>query len=123
MQMNIDDQHLSVRFPVSSDRTTLVVHFKNDFGLALANELPPLGSASRSLRVVSESWNDSRDQLTLNLSGVAGKQYELSVWNPSQVATVNGGVLTKAGKLQVQMPGGPEGTYVHQKVVLHFEKR
>ena len=123
VQAHLDDQHLQLRVPVSSERTTVVVHVKNDFGLALANDLPPLGSSSRGLRVVNESWNDARDQLTLDLSGVAGKRYELSVWNPAQIASVKGGTLTKTGKLQVQMPAGPDGTYVPQRVLIQFPKR
>jgi glycogen debranching enzyme len=123
MQQHIDDQHLVVRLPVSGGLSTVVVHVRNDFGLSLANELPSLGSASRSLRVVDESWNASRDQLILGLSGVAGKQYELGVWNPPQIASVKGGLLTKSGKLHVQIPDGPEGTYLPQKVIIHFAKR
>jgi glycogen debranching enzyme len=123
MQTHLDDQHLQVRFPVSNGASALVIHVKNDFGLALANDLPPLGSASRGLRLVSESWNDTRDQLTLDLSGVGGKQYEFSVWNPSQIASVKDGTLTKAGKLQVKMPDGPDGAYLLQKVLIQFPQR
>jgi len=122
LQQNIADQHLLVRFPLGSGSNRLVVKLRNDFGLALANELPPLGSASRALRVVAESWNDSKDQLILDLSGLAGRQYELAVWNPTQIASVKGGELTKAGKLRVQMQDGPEGSYVPQKVFINFEK-
>jgi len=122
MGQNIDDQHLQVHFSVTGESGTIAVHLKNDFGLSLANELPVLGSASRSLRVVDESWNDSRDQLTLQLSGVAGKQYELAIWNPAQIASVKGGALTKAGRLQVQMPEGPDGTYVPKKVLIYFQQ-
>jgi hypothetical protein len=123
VQTNREDQHLQVRFQLSSGLNTLVVHIKNDFGLALANELPPLGSASRQLRVIDESWNDSRDELTLNLSGLVGRQYELTVWNPAQIASVKGGALTKSGKLQVEMPTGSDGAYVPQKVLIQFQKR
>jgi glycogen debranching enzyme len=123
MQQNVVDQHLMVRFPVYGGPNTVVVHVRNDFGLGLANELPALGSASRSLRVVNETWSASRDQLSLELSGVAGKQYELAVWNPAQIASVKGGALTKAGRLQVQIPDGSEGSYVRQEVVIRFEKR
>ncbi len=53
---NGNDQHLSARFPVNDGTNNLVIRMKNDFGLALSNELPALGSASReparSLRVV-----------------------------------------------------------------------
>ena len=122
MEQNIDDRHVVVRFPLAGASGTVVVRLKNDFGLSLANELPALGSASKSLRVVDQSWNDSHDQLTLDLSGVSGKQYELEVWNPVQVASVKGGELTNAGKLRVQMPQGPEGTYLRQKVLIQFHK-
>jgi glycogen debranching enzyme len=122
LDQNIDDQHLRVRFPIAGTSSTVVVRFKNDFGLGLANELPALGSASRSLRFLDESWNDSRDQLTLELSGVAGKQYELAAWNPMQIVSVKGGVLTKAGKLLVQMADGPAGAYLPQKVSIVFQK-
>jgi len=122
MEQNIDDRHVVVRFPLAGASGTVVVRLKNDFGLSLANELPALGSASKSLRVVDQSWNDSHDQLTLDLSGVSGKQYELEVWNPGQVASVKGGELTNAGKLRVQMPQGPEGTYLLQKVLIQFHK-
>ncbi len=123
LQQNQDDQHVVLRFPLTGPSDTVIVHLKNDFGLSLANELPALGSASKSLRVVNESWNDSREQLALDLSGVAGKQYELFVWNPAQIASVKGGELTKSGKLRVQMQPGSDGAYVPQKVLIDFRKR
>ncbi len=47
MLPNQNDQHLAVRFQLSSSTNSLVIRTRNDFGLSLANELPPLGSASR----------------------------------------------------------------------------
>lgn len=120
MQPNNNDQHLSVRFSASAGRNNLVIRVKNDFGLALSNELPPLGSASRGLRVLSESWNASKTQLTLAVSGRAGSGYALEVWNFSQISSVEGAVLTKVGKLEIQMPQGATDSYVHHKVVIHF---
>jgi glycogen debranching enzyme len=122
VQKNADDQHVSMRFQVNGGPNSVAIHVKNDFGLALANELPPLGSASRSLRVISESWNPARTQLTLDLSGTAGSRYELGVWNPAQISSVDGAVLSKEGKLQVQIPGGAADVYLHHKVVIHFGK-
>ena len=120
MQPNSHDQHLSVRFPVSGGPNNLVIRVKNDFGLTLSNELPALGSASRELRVLSETWNNSRTQLTLEVSGRAGNRYELSVWNPSQISSVEGAVVTKPGKLEIRMPRGATDSYVPQRVVIHF---
>ncbi len=91
-------------------------------GLAWPTNFPLSAARAAVCELSNESWNPSRNQLILELSGVAGKQYELAVWNPSQIVAVKGGVVTKAGKLQVQMPDGPEGTYVPQKVVLSFQK-
>ena len=118
---NRNDQHLSVRFPVDGGPNVVVVHVKNDFGLALSNELPPLGSASRGLRVVSESWNQARTEVTLETSGRGGSHYEMNVWNPAQIASAEGAVLTKAGKLEITMPAGQD-SYVPQKVVIHFAR-
>ena len=123
MLPNNNDQHLSVRFPVSGGVNSLVIRLKDDFGLALSNELPPLGSASRGLRVLSESWDAARTELTLFVSGRAGDRYSLEVWNPSQIASVDGAALTKFGKLEIQMPKGATDSYVLQKVVLHFGRR
>jgi len=119
LQPNNSDQHLSVRFPVAAGPNTLVIHVKNDFGLALSNDLPALGSASRGLRVISESWNASRTELTMTVSGLAGSRYELGVWNPGQISNVEGAVLTKFGKLEIQMPPGTD-SYLQQKIVMHF---
>jgi hypothetical protein len=125
LQPNSEDQHLLLRLAVHEGSNTLVIRVKNDFGLAVSNDLPPLGSASRSLRVVSESWNASRDQLTVELSGIPGRQYELAVWNPQQISSVEGATFSKSGelgKVVIQYAQGLDESYVHRKVILHFEK-
>jgi len=120
MLPNENDQHLYMRFPVYGGGNSVVIRLKNDFGLTLSNGLPPLGSASRELRVISESWNVSRNQLTLEVAGLEGHRYELGVWNPSQVSSVDGAVLTKLGKLEIEMPQGAADSYVLQTVAIHF---
>ncbi len=121
LQANSNDQHVSVRFSVAGGAGSLVIRVKNDFGLALTNELPPLGSASRGLRIISESWNAPKTDLSLEVSGLAGSRYELSVWNPAQISSVEGAVLSKPGKLEIQMPLGAD-SYLQQKIVLHFAR-
>jgi glycogen debranching enzyme len=119
---NGNDQHLSARFPVNDGTNNLVIRVRNDFGLALPNELPALGSASRGLRVLSESWNASKTQLSLEVSGRAGMSYQMDVWNPGQISSADGAVLTKLGKLEIQMPQGTADAYIQQKVVIHFAR-
>jgi hypothetical protein len=120
MQPNSNDQHLLVRFPLYGGPNNLIIHMKNDFGLSLDSDLPPLGSASRGLRVISESWNAGKTQLTLDLSGRAGARYEMALWNPVQISSVEGGVLSNGGRLQIQMPDGAGDSYVPQEVEIHF---
>jgi hypothetical protein len=122
VQPTQNDQHVLVRFPVSGSTNTLTIHVKNDFGLTVTNELPALGSASRGLRVISETWNSARNQLTMEVSGRAGSRYELGVWNPGQVSSVDGGSLTKSGKLEIQMPQGEAESYASQSVTIHFAR-
>jgi hypothetical protein len=109
-----------VRFPLYGGPNRVVIRLKNDFGLTLSDQLPPLGSASRGLRVISESWNVTRNQFTLEVSGRAGHSYKLSVWNPDQVSSVEGAVLSKQGELEIQMPQAAAEAYVPQKVTIHF---
>jgi glycogen debranching enzyme len=120
------DQHVAIRFPLTQTTSTIRIRLKNDFGVSLSNALPALGSASQGLRVLSETWNSARTQLTLSLSGLAGKRYELSIWNPSQVASVKGAKLGAAGqdlaKLVVDFPSADAESYVHQNVVLNFAR-
>jgi glycogen debranching enzyme len=119
---NGEDQHLSVRFQVNSASQSIVVRVKNDFGLTLANELPPMGGASRGLRVISNAWNSDRNQLTLEVSGAPGMNYELGVWNPAQISSVEGAVLTKQGKIHVEIPVEKGRDYSHRAIVIHFGK-
>ncbi len=121
MEPNSNDQHVSVRFAASSGTSHLTIRVKNDFGLALANDLPPLGSASRGLRFPSETWSASKNELTLQTSGLAAERYALEVWNPGQISSVEGAALTRLGKLEIQMPQGASEAYVLQKVVIHFQ--
>jgi glycogen debranching enzyme len=120
VQPNRNDQHVLVHFPVYGGPNNLMIRVKNDFGLMLSNELPPLGSASRGLRVISESWNAARNQLTVEVSGRAGNHYELGVWNGTQISSVEGGVLTKTGKVEIQMPQGVADSYTSQSLIIHF---
>jgi hypothetical protein len=120
MQSNTSDQHLNVRVPLSAGSTRLVIRMKDDFGLSLTNELPDLGSASRGLRVTNEGWDAGRTQLTLQLSGLAGVQYQIAIWNASQISSVDGASVSKLGKLEITMPQGSADSYVPQKIVIHF---
>jgi len=123
MQANDNDQHLRVRFPVADGTNRLVIRVKDDFGLAYANELPHLGSTSRELRITSEAWNDKKDQLTLTVSGLPDAQYDLKVWNPSQVASIEGGILTHEGLLRIHIPAEATDFYATAKVVIRFKDR
>jgi hypothetical protein len=122
IQLNEQDQHVSMRFPVHAGANSVVIRMKNDFGLALANELPVLGSTSRGLRMISSSWNSARDQLTLEVSGVPGVEYEFSVWNPEQISSVDGAALTKQGKIRIEIPAEKSPDYSHHQLVIHFGK-
>jgi glycogen debranching enzyme len=121
MQLNAEDQHVSMRFPVDGGPNTVIIKLKNDFGLSLSNDLPPLGSTSRGLRVLSESWNSIRTQLTLKVSGLPNKRYEIATWNPSQITSVEGGTLTPTG-IRIQIPSGEDQQYVRQDIVIHFSR-
>ncbi|HUD68587.1 MAG TPA: hypothetical protein VMQ17_28650 [Candidatus Sulfotelmatobacter sp.] len=122
VQENGNDKHVYLRFQTPDTVSRVVIRVKKDFGLELDSELPSLGSPSRGLRVVSESWNTPRTQLDLEVAGLAGTSYDLGVWNPGQISSLDGAALTKPGKLEIQMRPGPVDGYVQQKVTIHFAR-
>ena len=123
MEPNEQDQHVVVRFPVAEGQKFVRIFVSNDFAVTATTALPPLGSASRGLRILSEQWSPSRDQLTLDVSGSAGMQYELKVWNPALIQHVEGAELKKkAGgpSILLQIPGNGSESYARSKIVIHF---
>jgi len=121
------DQHVSVRVPVNSGANTLRVRLKSDFALSLSPTLPALGSASQGLRVMSESWAPAYDSLTLEVAGAQGRQYEVGIWNPGQVASVEGAELVKTGteatRIKVQIPANATEPYVRERIIIHFTSK
>ncbi len=118
------DQHVAVQFPVGAGQSTLRIRIKDDFGLSLSPVLPALGDASQGLRVISESWTPTRDSLTLELSGAQGKRYELGIWNPAQVSSVEGADLVRIdaerARINLKIPDNSSEPYPREKIVIHF---
>ncbi|GAC1700593.1 MAG: hypothetical protein NVS9B4_02260 [Candidatus Acidiferrum sp.] len=108
VQANTIDQHVIVRIAAAGGENSLRIRIENDFGLGYDGTLPELGATSRGLRILSETWTPTWDKLTIQASGFAGSRYELSVWNPGQVGSVNGARLEKTAdgktKLVLEFP-------------------
>jgi glycogen debranching enzyme len=119
LEITGSDQHVNIDGPLAKGKNTVRIRLRNDFAIGYANTLPALGSASRGLRIVSESWSGSRDSLALDLAGIPGSTYKLGLWNPAQVASADGADL-KEGNLLVTFPMQDPATYTHQKVTIHF---
>jgi glycogen debranching enzyme len=118
-----EDQHVVVRIPVGEGKKFLRIYVVNDFGVSADASLPPLGSTSQGLRILSQTWSVAKDQMTLELSGIAGNRYQLKLWNAAQVQRVEGGQLSKKpeeSSVTVQIPRGDSEAYVHAKVVFYF---
>lgn len=125
MAPNEEDQHALIKLAAPSNSSTLKIHLRNDFGVSYDAGLPPLASRSQGLRILSETWSADRATLTMNLAGVAGGAYDLTLLNPNQATTVDGGELIRAAdgttKLRVQLPHGAADEYAHDKIVFHFK--
>jgi len=115
------DQHCVVQVNVAKGKSILRIKVKNDFGISYSSSLPPLGSTSRGLRLISDSWSVSGDAESLQFAGAAGASYELGVWNPGEPSSVDGATM-KDGKLVVNIPSSSSNAYAHQKVVIRFTR-
>lgn len=115
------DQHIVLNTNISKGRNELRIRIKNDFGISYNSSLPALGSASLGLRLISDSWSASGDEESLEFAGAAGARYQLGLWNPGQIASVDGANI-RDGKLAVSIPANSSEAYPHQKVVIHFTR-
>jgi glycogen debranching enzyme len=120
-EVNSVDQHVRVSVPVSQGTNTVRIMTGNDFAVSVASEMPALGDVSRGLRITSENWNARHDRLALQVSGIAGAEYDVAVWNPGQIVSVDGAELRKSeSALHVKFPASATESYVNSKITVHF---
>jgi glycogen debranching enzyme len=135
MKETIEDRHIMVHIPIERATMILRIKIRDDFGLALNSELPPLGSESQGLRVISQSWNKERTVLSVSVAGRAGQNYELSARGASQLISVEGAEALKDAqkeasknddeskvRLRVSFPPG-SNQYETQQIKLMFRSR
>ena len=117
------DQHIVVEIPVASAKSTLRIRLQNEFGLGEQPSLPKLGSVSHGLRILSQTWSASRDQLALEASGAAGGEYWLRAWNAGEIQSVEGAEFNPnvaKDAITIHVPASDSEAYPHVKVVIHF---
>ena len=126
VKANEEDQHVLVRVSVKGGTHKLRIRTQDDFELSYDGQLPELGAASQGLRILSQRWNDARDQLTIETSGIAGEHYELSVWNGGQIHSVDGATFERRpdGKtvLMLNMPRKEGERVAHTSFSIQFAK-
>ena len=120
MDANAEDQHVVVTFPVNEKAVKLVIEIENDFDLSEPASLPLLGDVSHGVHVLDQIWSADRATLSLQVAGSPGAAYDLEVWNPDQIRSIEGATLLPVdenrGKLHVSFAAGVEA----QSVVIHF---
>lgn len=123
VEANDEDQHVIVKFAVADGQKFLRIFVTNDFAATPVTALPALGSTSTGVRILSETWSASHDELTMEVSGAIGAQYELKLWNATQIERVEGAQLKKTPEgaiLLLQIAGNSSEAYAHAKIVIHF---
>lgn len=122
---NAEEQRVHVHFPIEAASQTLILRVEGEFGVTVPVSLPLLGSASRGLRVLSQAWTADRSALSVNLAGMSGETYELGVWNPGEIASVEGANLIPVdadhAKLRVSIPGASSED-ANMTVVISFKR-
>jgi glycogen debranching enzyme len=124
LERHAGDQHVIVEANLVSSTTEIKIRLRNDFAVTYTGHLPLLGSANQGLRIVSETWSDSRDALTLGTQGLAGHTYVMSVWGREQIKSIDGARLTADGSIEETFPGTNEAADPQKQTVqIHFVTR
>jgi len=127
LEKNETDQHLQMRFAVSNGTNTLRIRLRSDFGVAYSAALPLLGQRSEGLRILSETWSDAKDRLTLAVEGVPGTIYSFAYFRGEELASVEGASLSRSdrgsGHFTVTMPPDSSPESVRSKITLQFARK
>jgi hypothetical protein len=116
-----NDQHVIVETILASGQNTLKIVLRNDFAIAYEAHLPAFGCASQGLRIISETWSDSRDALTLETEGLVGHTYALSIWGKEQIKSIDGARLTPGGAIEETFATASGTTESQsQTITIHF---
>ena len=102
------DQHLHVHLPLNGREQTLDVRSEGDVHISYDSVLPPLGGASKGLRMVQESWSADRETWTMQFEAAAGGVHELALSGAQEIRSVDGGELLRgqdgSARLRIQLP-------------------
>jgi hypothetical protein len=128
---HLNDQHVVVRIPIRDHKNFLRIFLADDFSIGDDSILPPLGSASVGLRIISEKWSPSKDLLVLDVSGKAGKSYDLKVLGGDQIDKIDGAVgtgmndsrTTGVNFIEIDMPQSNSEAYTQKTIVFHFNAK
>ena len=105
---------MNLRFTAGNGLTTVRIPLTDDFGVSFSRSLPAHGAPSRDLRILSETWSQNADSVTILVSGVANHEYELALAGTAGVQRVEGAELVDSHRLRFRIPNG-EG-YQHHSV-------
>jgi hypothetical protein len=127
LEKNESDQHVQMRFAVYSGTNTLRIRLRSDFGVAHSAALPLLGHRSEGLRILSETWSDAKDRLTLEVEGTPGAIYSFAYFRGEELASVEGASLSRSdrgsGHFTATMPQDSSAESVRSKITLQFTRK
>jgi glycogen debranching enzyme len=125
-QILAEHHHLRIKFALKEGKNVVRIPVTNDFGVAYSFRLPELGGASSDLRILSVEMGDLRSPMDLELSGRAGAVYEMAIWNPGLIESVEGAEVAKdaggAAKLRIHFSALAGQEYLHQRVLIHLHQ-
>jgi hypothetical protein len=123
-KFNSAHHHIQLKIALQQGKNVVRLRVKNDFGLAYDFRLPELGSKSVDLHVLAETMDQY--SMTLTLAGPAGATYNMAVWNPDIIASLEAAELTKlpegGTKLQVHFDGNETEGYSRKQITIHFRQ-
>jgi hypothetical protein len=125
-QILAEHHHLRIKVALKEGKNIVRIPVANDFGVSYTFRLPELGSESSDLRILSEEMGDVTSPMDLELSGRVGATYEMAVWNPGLIESVEGAELVKdaagGAKLRIHFAGTIGEGYVHQRILIHLHQ-
>ncbi len=114
-----------VRGPVRTDYTIppgesrIGIVYRNVTDVSAPAELPQFGAMSSNIRILGKRHDLEGGWMEIDVSGIAGRSYELAVFGGDSIDSVQGGVLSDSrGSIAMRMREDPGGGYVFKTIRL-----
>ncbi|HSR52611.1 MAG TPA: GH116 family glycosyl hydrolase [Acidobacteriota bacterium] len=107
------EQLVMMQRQIQPGRNSIEISYGNDFRYSFEAGLPALGRPSSNLKVLSEQWSGDASRVTLTVSGLGGRRYQIRLHGTAEIESASGAELSQDARTLTFTPPEGDGYSTH----------